>query len=154
MTPSRTRRKAPGTDTVRGPCTRTEGPPGSDTTPSNAPVSSPESTELELVAGTCRGGLLLVLNILNLVAALVCIGLIVAFPRAGSDPTPTPTKSATVHPSPSSPATKTPSGEPSTTTVPQPTPTMPSDPTDGSCNIFDPECSPGTSSGTTGGSEA
>ncbi|MFF4543677.1 hypothetical protein ACFY1J_05430 [Streptomyces sp. NPDC001406] len=123
-----------------------------------APCSSPCSAALdpaELISdGTCRtcvrySRAILALLLVNLLVTVVfgVLGVVRDGSSAKSDPKPSPT--ATRTPSPSAP---TPSGG-STSGGSTPTPTMPSDPTDGACNIFDPEC-PGTTGGSSGGSEA
>jgi len=79
---------------------------------------------------------------------MLLAGLLLAASKLGDDssgaPNPTPSSSPSTAPADPSPSTP-PTSEPPRPT-PSPTAPMPSDPTDGSCNIFDPEC-PGTSGG-------
>ncbi|MFI7299306.1 hypothetical protein [Streptomyces sp. NPDC050121] len=112
----------------------------------------------ELVSdGNCRTCIrysraILVLLVVNLLASVV-FGVLGAVRDDSTEPSPKPSPTATATPSPSDPD---PSGGPTPTPEPTPTASMPPDPTDGGCNIFDPECSStgGSSNGTTGGVEA
>lgn len=127
-----------------------------------APCSSPCPAALEpaelISDGTCRtcvrySRAILALLLVNLLVAVVFGVLGVVRDDSSTKPAPKPSPTATATPSPSAPD---PSGDPTSggsTPTPMPTPTMPPDPTDGSCNIFDPEC-PGTSGGASVGTEA
>lgn len=148
------RRKPFESDTVRLPSTRTEGPTVSEPAPKPA-CSSPCPAELEpaelISDGNCRTCIrysraILVLLVVNLLATVV-FGVLGAVRDDSTEPGPKPSPTATATPSPSDPD---PSGGPTATPPPEPTPTapMPSDPSDGGCNIFDPECS------STGGTDA
>ncbi|MDX2554730.1 hypothetical protein [Streptomyces stelliscabiei] len=117
--------------------------------------SSPCPAELEpaelISDGNCRTCIrysraILVLLVVNLLATVV-FGVLGAVRDDSTEPGPKPSPTATATPSPSDPD---PSGGPTATPPPEPTPTapMPSDPSDGGCNIFDPECS------STGGTDA
>ncbi|MEE1764343.1 hypothetical protein [Streptomyces sp. SP18BB07] len=117
----------------------------SDPAPRKAPCSSPCPAALdsvELVADPCnsrcqRYNLVIVaLLVVNLFVTLA--GIAIGVVRSDSSTTPPPPVSnAPVDPSPSSPPTEDP------TVGPEPTPSVP-DPGPTACNIFDPECSPGT----------
>ncbi|WP_411147431.1 hypothetical protein [Streptomyces sp. A30] len=110
-----------------------------------------ESTEL-VSDGTCLryNRAILVLLVVNLLVSVV-VGVLGAVLDDSTEPGPKPSPAATATPSPSDPG---PSGGPPST--PEPTPPLPPDPTDGGCNIFDPECSStgGSSNGTAGGVDA
>ncbi|MFD7501578.1 hypothetical protein [Streptomyces sp. NPDC059850] len=130
----------------------------SDPAPKPA-CSSPCPAALEpaepISHGTCRPRLfydrtILALLVVNVILTVV-FGVLGAV-RDDSSTVPGPKPSPTATPTPDDPG---PSDGPTSPSEPTPTPSMPADPTDGGCNIFDPECSStGSSNGTTGGAEA
>ncbi|MFC9280893.1 hypothetical protein [Streptomyces collinus] len=109
---------------------------------------------LELVAEGCGARcvrynrVLLALLVLNLLATIT-FGVIGVVDDRGQSTKPDPKPSATATPSPR-PSEPESSGGSTSTSLP--TPSMPPDPTGGACNIFDPECDSGsTTGGATGG---
>lgn len=86
---------------------------------------------------------ILALLVLNLLVTIT-FGVLGAVDDRGHSTKPDPKPSATATPSPT-PTAPEPSSGP--TSDPRPTPTMPPDPTGGACNIFDPECDSGSTTG-------
>ncbi|MEU1273470.1 hypothetical protein [Streptomyces sp. NPDC005799] len=81
---------------------------------------------------------------------MLLAGLLLAASKLGDDssgaPDPTPSSSPTAPATTAPPSPSTPPASEPPRPAPSPTAPMPSDPTNGSCNVFDPEC-PGTSGG-------
>ncbi|MFF7169722.1 hypothetical protein [Streptomyces pseudovenezuelae] len=117
----------------------------SDSAPTLDCSSCPAKLEpAELISdGTCRTRLvydraILALLVVNMILTVVFGVLGVVQNDSSTDPGPNPSPTATATPSPDDPSS---SGDPAPSPKPTPTPSMPADPTDGGCNIFDPECS-------------
>ncbi|MBK3639523.1 hypothetical protein [Streptomyces sp. MBT33] len=125
----------------------------SDPAPTLACSSCPAALEpAELISdGTCRTRLFYDRAILTLLVVNVILTVmfgVLGTVRHGSSTDPKPSPTATATPPPDDPGS---SGGPTSGPEPTPTLSMPADPTDGGCNIFDPECS--DPDGTTGGVE-
>jgi hypothetical protein len=109
--------------------------------------TAPASDELELISDNrCvrYNRAILALLLVNL-AATVGFGVLGVHDRGqAAKPNPKPSHTATSTPRPSA----TPSApEPSGPSTPLPSLTMPPDPSGTACNIFDPECDSGSSTG-------